>query len=78
MQHAGVIPITTTVAALSETVNSGIILPDNKQKWNEFIKIIRDNSRSLNKLVAKSNKSFAKTKTWDQRAYEWKNIIDKL
>jgi glycosyltransferase involved in cell wall biosynthesis len=75
MQYAGVVPITTPVAALAETVNSGIILPDNKQKWNEFIKIINSNSRSLNRIVTKSNKIFAKTKTWDQRAYEWKNII---
>lgn len=78
MQYAGVIPVVTQVGALTESVNSGIILPNNKQKWNSLIKILLHNKTSLNKKVIKSNQTFVKTKTWEQRSHEWKSIINQI
>lgn len=78
MQYAGVLPITTSVAALSETVNAGIILPDNKQKWQSLIKILNDTHRTLNKKLTQSNIKFAKKLTWHERAHEWKKTIERL
>jgi len=76
MQKAGVLPITTDVAALSETVNSGIILPDNKQKWSMFIKILSRMNRQLMSMAFKDNNSFIKLQTWDLRSYDWKKTIE--
>lgn len=78
MQYAGVLPIVTPVAALSETINSGIILPDNKQKWQTLIKVLKDTSRSLNTLSTESNHRFAKKLTWYERSYEWKKTIEQI
>lgn len=76
MQRAGVFPIVTNRAALSETVNSGIILDDNKQKWNIAIQLLKSMSIGLKEKALNSNSEWIKQQTWNSRSYDWKNLIE--
>lgn len=78
MQLAGVFPIITNVAALNETVNSGIILEDTETKWEEAIKIFNKTNASLKNKVIKNNIKSAKEKTWLIRAFQWKTLINNI
>ena len=78
MQLAGVFPITTNVAALNETVNSGIILEDTETKWEEAIKIFNIVNNSLKNKVINNNIKCAKEKTWLIRALQWKTLINNI
>jgi glycosyltransferase involved in cell wall biosynthesis len=78
MQKAGVFPITTNTAALNETVNSGIILEDNKQKWNIAIQILTNMSIGLKEKALESNRDWIKRQTWNSRSYDWKNLIEEI
>lgn len=76
MQKSRVIPITTNVAALSETVNSGIILDPDKTKWNLGIELIVNVGPEIKKKVLDSNENWVKLQTWNNRSYDWKKLIE--
>ena len=78
MQNAGVFPIVTEVAALKETVNSGIKVKNAETKWDLSIKVLDEMSASLKNRVIKENKQHAKMSTWSSRSYEWKQLFDKI
>lgn len=78
MQKANVLPITTSMAALDETVNSGIILEDNKQKWNLAIQLLTEMSIDLKEKVLESNSDWIKRQTWNSRSYDWKKLIEDI
>lgn len=78
MQLAGVFPITTSTAALNETVNSGIILEDTETKWEEAIKIFNIVNNSLKNRVINNNIKCAKEKTWLIRSLAWQTLINNL
>lgn len=77
MQMAGVFPITTNVAGLNETVNSGIIL-EKENKWEMFYKIFRQLNKSLKEKAIKECKSFSREQTWLMRSIEWKQLINNI
>ena len=76
MQMAGVIPIVTNTAALNETVNSGIILHDNKTKWQTLLNILVRLNSGMKKKVIMSNQKWIKKQTWNERSYDWKKLIE--
>lgn len=76
MQKANVFPITTNRAALNETVNSGIIVNDNKQKWKVSIELLNMLDLGLKNKVLDSNQNWIKRQTWNDRAFQWKDIIE--
>jgi glycosyltransferase involved in cell wall biosynthesis len=78
MQLAGVFPIITNVAALNETVNSGIILEDTETKWEEAIRIFNKTNNSLRNRVIKNNIKNAKERTWLIRSLAWRTLIRDL
>ena len=77
MQMAGVFPITTNVAALNETVNSGVIL-NKENKWNSFYKIIKNLNKPLKEKAINQCKAFAKKQTWLIKSFNWKELINDL
>lgn len=78
MQRARVLPITTNVAALGETVNSGIILDNSETKWDLAIELLdRIGSELINKSLDSSS-SWVKRQTWNSRSYDWKKLIDSI
>ena len=78
MQYAKVLPIVTKVAALTETVHSGIILEDKETKWDSLIETLRQMSPSLKKFAADKAHEWAKKQTWTERSYVWKELFDQL
>jgi len=75
MQLAKVLPITTQVAALNETINSGIKLDYSETVFHLAIEILK---RTSSELKAKSiNKAYdwAKRQTWQARSLEWHNFL---
>jgi len=75
-QKDGLVPVTTTLAALNETVGSGIKIdgdiydPDVKEEWlNGLFKIMSD--VKLWELESKKAVEFAKTHTWEAKARQW-------
>lgn len=78
MQLAGVFPIITNVAALNETVNSGIILEDTETKWEEAIRIFNKTNNSLRNKVIKNNIKNVKERTWLIRSLAWRTLIRDL
>lgn len=78
MQAARVLPITTTVAALNETVHSGIILNNDETKWNTAIEILNKLGPELMKKSLDTSSSWVKRQTWNSRSYDWKNLIDSI
>ena len=78
MQYANVIPIVKHVAALRETVNSGIILNDTETNWNMVIQTISTLSNELMNKSKNSAFNWAKKQTWNNRSHEWKFILDSI
>ena len=79
MQYAKVIPVTSSVAALKETVNAGVICEeDNETNWNSSIISIGKVGPEIKQKVINSNYSWSKRQTWDCRSYDWKNLIEDL
>jgi hypothetical protein len=76
MQYAKVLPIVTKVAALKETVHSGIILEDDETKWDILVKTLRELSPSLKKFATDKAHDWAKRQTWNERAYVWKDLFE--
>lgn len=79
MQYANVLPIVTRKAALNETVHGGIINNDNSEtNWLNAIQTIYDLGSELKQKVLDANHNWAKCQTWDQRSYDWKNMLESL
>tara|TARA_B110001450_G_scaffold249984_1_gene268039 strand:+ start:680 stop:1777 length:1098 start_codon:yes stop_codon:yes gene_type:complete len=78
MQYAKVLPIATRVAALVETVHSGIILDNDETKWDKLVETLKQMSPSLKEFAKNKGYQWAKKQTWDERAYLWKDLIDGL
>lgn len=78
MQYAKVLPITTKVAALRETVHSGIILEDDETKWDKLIETLKQLSPSLKRFAKEKAHEWASKQTWTQRAYVWKHLFERL
>lgn len=78
MQYAKVLPIVTRVAALSETVNSGIILERNETNWDQVVKILDTLGSELKNKSTESAFQWAKQQTWNARSYDWKNLLESL
>ena len=76
MQAAGILPIVTNVAALSETVNSGIILENNETKWKFALQIISSLEPQIKEKALDENKEWIKLQTWNSRVYDWKRLIE--
>jgi len=78
MQYAKVLPIVTKVAALKETVASGIILEDDETKWDKLIETLRQMSPSLKRFAKSKAHEWASKQTWNERAYVWKDLFQQL
>ena len=78
MQIAGVLPITTNVAALSETINSGIILEDNETKWDLSLQILSILNNELKEKTIQSSKEWAKQQSWDSRVLQWHKLLKSI
>mgnify|MGYP000565754005 CR=1 FL=1 len=77
MQYAKVIPITSSVAALKETINAGVICEeDNETNWNSSIISIGKVGPEIKQKVINANHNWSKRQTWDCRSYEWKDLIE--
>ena len=75
VQAAGIIPVSTSKAALKETINSGIILKDDETKWQNALNIISNTNTDLKHKVIRSNHEWSKLQTWNARAYDWFSLI---
>ena len=78
MQYAKVLPIVTKVAALKETVHSGIILEDDETKWDKLIETLKEMSPSLKNFAKQKAHQWASKQTWNERAYMWKDLFGKV
>ena len=78
MQYAKVLPIVTKVAALKETVASGIILEDDETKWDKLIETLKQLSPSLKRFAKNKAYEWASKQTWNERAYVWKDLFQQL
>lgn len=78
MQYAKVLPIVTKVAALRETVASGIILEDNETKWDKLIETLKQLSPSLKRFAKNKAHEWANKQTWGERAYVWKELFEQV
>ena len=78
MQYAKVLPIVTKVAALKETVNSGVILERNETNWNQVIQILGTLSSGLKDKSINDAYKWSKQQTWNVRSYDWKNILESI
>jgi len=78
MQYAKVLPIVTKVAALRETVHSGIILEDDETKWDKLIETLSKLSPSLKSFTKSKAHEWASKQTWTERSYTWKHLFTRL
>lgn len=78
MQYAKVLPIVTKVAALKETVNSGVILERNETNWNQVIQILGTLSSGLKDKSINDAYKWSKQQTWNARSYDWKNTLESI
>ena len=78
MQYAKVLPIVTRVAALGETVNSGIILDRNETTWQNVVQILGSLGTELKEKSIDDAFQWAKKQTWNNRSYEWKTLLESL
>ena len=78
MQYAKVLPIVTKVAALKETVHSGIILEDDETKWDKLIETLKEMSPSLKNFAKQKAHQWASKQTWNERAYMWKDLFEQV
>ena len=77
MQYAGVIPITTNVAALKEVVSHRGYLLDSKETNGAFINIIKELKRSpgLKKVFRDKAYQWAKQQSWNLRILDWIKLL---
>ena len=75
MQYAGCLPITTDVAALAETVCSGIILDNEETKWDLAIQILNNLGTELKDKAVQSCMDWARQQSWEFRILEWQRTI---
>lgn len=75
MQLAKVLPITTKVAALNETVNSGIKLDYSETVFHLAIEILKRTSTELKTKSIDTSYEWAKRQSWQARALEWHNFL---
>jgi glycosyltransferase involved in cell wall biosynthesis len=78
MQYAKVLPVTTNVAGLKETVHSGIKLEYNETVFHLAIELLKMSSAELKSKSVKTAYEWAKMQTWSARALEWHNFITQL
>jgi len=78
MQYARVLPIVTKVAALQETVNSGIILERSETNWDQVVQILSTLGGELKNKSIEHSYQWAKRQTWNMRSYDWKNLLESL
>lgn len=78
MQYAGVVPITTNVAALNETIHSGIVLDYKDSRYDEALSILERCSSHIIERVRYECINWSKNQTWSSRAYDWKKLIQSL
>ena len=75
MQLARVFAITTTKAALKETIKSGIMVKSDKNRWEKSLNFLKQHSdETLNKKLNIAEKKCKET-TWLIRSLQWKNLI---
>ena len=75
MQYAGCLPITTDVAALAETVCSGIILDNEETKWDLAIQILNNLGTELKDKAVQSCMDWSRQQSWEFRILEWHRKI---
>ena len=75
MQYAKVLPVVTNVAALQETVNSGLMLDYNETVFHLAIELLKRTSSELKHKATEQAYEWAKKQTWNARALEWHNFI---
>jgi len=78
MQYAKVLPIVTTVAALNETVNSGIKLDLDETNWPEAIKLLNSLGSELKSKSIRSSYEWAKMQTWSNRSHDWNKLLNEI
>lgn len=78
MQYAKVLPIVTKVAALTETVNSGILLERNETNWDQVVQILDTLGNELKTKSIEDAYQWAKCQTWNIRSYDWKLLLESL
>ena len=75
MQYAKVLPITTQVAALKETVHSGIKLDYNETVFHLAIELLKRTSSELKAKSVAQSYEWAKRQSWQVRALEWHKLV---
>jgi len=78
MQYAKVLPIVTNIAALSETVNSGIILDRHETNWKQVVQILETLGSELKNKAIEDAFQWAKKQTWNARSYDWKSTLESI
>lgn len=78
MQYAKVLPIVTKVAALTETVNSGILLERSETNWDHVIQILGTLGKELKTKSIEAAFQWAKKQTWEVRSYELKKLLNSI
>lgn len=78
MQYAKVLPIVTKVAALTETVNSGILLERNETNWDQVVQILDTLGNELKTKSIEDAYQWAKCQTWNIRSYDWKLLLESI
>ena len=78
MQYAKVLPIVTNIAALGETVNSGIILDRHETNWEQVVQILETLGSELKNKAIEDAFQWAKKQTWNTRSYDWKSILESI
>ena len=78
MQYAKVLPIVTRVAALNETVHSGVILDRNETTWDSVVQVLATLGDELKEKSINEAYQWAKQQTWNARSYEWKTLLETL
>ena len=77
MQYAGVIPVTTNVAALNEVVGNRGFLLDPDETNQSFISIIKQlkSSSTLRQTFINKGYEWAKQQSWPVRILEWVQLL---
>ena len=78
MQYAKVLPIVTNVAALKETVHSGIQLEKHETNWPETIQLLNTLGSELKLKSIESAYNWSKMQTWSSRGHKWNKLLNEL
>lgn len=78
MQYAKVLPIATNVAALDETIRSGIILNYDEDRFDTAFNVLSNAPYHLQEKSREDCWWWAKNQTWSSRSYDWKKLIESL